>query len=77
MRYHQSNAELNLLHKNELKIMVTNQVTKSENSFMLTLLAESCNSVCHDSTPFCTHTSDLQSHCHTASMKSNYVLQTL
>jgi hypothetical protein len=34
-RDHQSNAELNLLHKNELKIMVTNQVTKSENSFML------------------------------------------
>lgn len=58
MSAHQKNVELNLLHKNEFKIVDINQVTKLETLY-LALLAESCNFVCHDSTPFCAHTSYL------------------
>jgi hypothetical protein len=36
MRDHLSNVELNLLHKNELKIMLINQASKSENSLSYT-----------------------------------------
>lgn len=34
MTAHQKNVELNLLHKNELKIVDINQVTKLKNSLL-------------------------------------------